>query len=136
MIKEYYKGFTLLELLIALLILGILTALVLPAYQYQIRKARRSDAITSLLKIQQEQEKWRANHTTYGTLTDVWSGTSSLQGYYTMNAFTGVSSTGYTATATATTAGGQSNDTNCTTFTLTQAGPDVSTATKKDCWGQ
>lgn len=39
------KGFTLLELMIAIAIVGILSALALPAYQSYVIKARVSEAI-------------------------------------------------------------------------------------------
>jgi type IV pilus assembly protein PilE len=127
------KGFTLTEVVIVLAVVGILVAVAVPAYQQQMRKARRSDAINSLQAIYLAQERWRANHTDYGDLADVWTGTDSSEGYYTM-AVSGVSAAGYTATATRKAGESQANDT-CD-FTLTQAGPDVGDDAKKSCWNK
>ncbi|NBC48047.1 MAG: prepilin-type N-terminal cleavage/methylation domain-containing protein [Gammaproteobacteria bacterium] len=127
------SGFTLIELLVVLSIVGVLAAIALPSYQNYIEKSRRSDAMSSLLKLQLEQERYRANHTSYGELSDVWSGSDSLDGYYQL-AVSGVSASGYTASATPKSNGKQAGD-SCT-FSLDQDGPDVSSDTKKRCWNK
>lgn len=133
MSRKGLAGFTLIELMIAVAIVGIIAAIAWPSYQESVRKSRRADATTTLLQIQQAQERWRANNNTYATLTQLSINTASPSGYYTM-AVTGNTATTYTATATAT--GVQAKDTACATITLTQAGPDVADAAKKKCWGQ
>lgn len=59
------SGFTLIELVIAVAIIGIIAAIAIPAYQSQIRKARRSEALDQLLNITLSQEKFRANNPQY-----------------------------------------------------------------------
>lgn len=130
-----YLGFTLIELLIVMAVVGILAAVVFPSYQGYVHKSRRSDAITTLLKIQLQQEKWRANHTSYAGLADIWSGSSSLDGYYDLS-ITSNTATTFTATATPKAGGVQAGDTACLSLVLTQAGPDISTEAKKKCWGK
>lgn len=127
-------GFTLIELMIAVVIIGILATIVYPSYQDSIRKSRRADAITELLKVQQLQEKWRANNTAYGAQADILGASTytSPGGYYTV-AIAGQSATAYTATATAT--GAQAGDSACATIVLNQDGPDKSTTAKAACWG-
>jgi type IV pilus assembly protein PilE len=58
-------GFTLLELLTACAVAGVLAAVALPSYQAQMRQAQRSDAVAALTRLQQAQEQYRAHHGMY-----------------------------------------------------------------------
>ena len=115
-------GFTLIELMIAVAVIAILAALAYPAFTDQVRKARRADAKTSLEDLRLEQEKWRANNRTDGSLANVWTGNDSLEGHYRL-AVTANNATGFTATATP--LGDQVHD-SCGTFAINQSGPDGS----------
>ena len=42
------RGFTLIELVVAILVMGILSAIAYPMYVNQIQKARRGDAIAAI----------------------------------------------------------------------------------------
>ena len=64
--KVRRSGFTLIEVLIAVAIVGILLAIGLPAYQEQIAKSRRAEGKSALLKTIQLQER---NYTAQGTYT-------------------------------------------------------------------
>lgn len=48
--KIYHRGFTLIELMITVAIVGILAAIAFPSYQEFIAKSRRSEAKAELLK--------------------------------------------------------------------------------------
>lgn len=131
-------GFTLLELVITVSIVGILAAVAYPSYVSSVRKARREDGIAALLEVQLAQEKWRANNPSYtSTLTNLGfnaaSNATSRDGYYTINV-TAASATAFTATAAPKSGTAQASD-SCT-LTLTQNGPDTSDATKKACWSK
>ena len=115
------KGFTLIEMIIVVVIVAILAAIALPAYQDYVRKARRADGMDALLLVQNLQEKYRANNTTYGTLAQIgYNDTSSQEGRYTI-AVTGNTAVAYTVTATG--VGDQANDavgaTSCSPLTIT-----------------
>lgn len=111
------RGFTLIEILIAIAIVGIITAIAFPTYQGSIRKGRRAEAVNAIAALQQVQERWRSNHESYGNLNSPADAntlpniaTTTANGYYTI-AVSGPSSTGYTVTATS--AGSQAADTRC-----------------------
>ncbi|WP_296805617.1 type IV pilin protein [Thiocapsa sp.] len=63
-------GFTLIELLIVMAVIAILATVALPAYQDQIRKARRTDGQTALVGIAMAQERFRANCSRYADTLD------------------------------------------------------------------
>ncbi|MEO5361997.1 MAG: prepilin-type N-terminal cleavage/methylation domain-containing protein [Magnetococcus sp. DMHC-8] len=128
--RSTIAGFTLVELLITMAIVAILSMLALPSYKQFVYRGNRADATSALLKIQLAQEKWRVNHTTYGTLVALGINSASEQGKFTI-AISANTATGYVATATA--LGAQLNDTGCTTLTLTVSGTGE-TRTPATCW--
>src|SRR5882672_288213 len=58
-------GFTLMELLIVMVIIGILTAIALPNYSEYIARGNRTDAKATLLQIAQWQERYRSENNGY-----------------------------------------------------------------------
>lgn len=59
------KGFSLLELMIVIAIIGILAGIALPSYQDHVQKSRRQDAEAALMQFRQVMEKFYANRFTY-----------------------------------------------------------------------
>lgn len=129
-------GFTVIELMIALVVIGILASIALPAYQDYTKKARRADAKTALLEIQLAQEKWRANNPTYATIAGLGMSATSEDGYYTLAVTLSNSDTDYTATATP--QGVQSSDTECGSFSIDQDGNQFVTGGLgvNSCWNR
>lgn len=54
------KGFTLIEMMIVVAIVGILASIAYPSYQSYVERSRRSDAISILLELAQAQERFMA----------------------------------------------------------------------------
>lgn len=124
-------GFTMIELMIVVAIIGIITAVAFPSYTSYMKKARRSDAKISLTKMADAQERWYLQNSIYTTVIANVGGATSPDGYYTM-AITAADVNGYVMTATATAGGKQANDATCQTFTLASTG--AKTATNAVCW--
>ena len=127
--KSKISGFTLIELMIVVIIVGILTMIALPSYQDYARKSRRADVLTKLLDTQLHEEKWRANNSKYAiTATSVGSPSSD---YYTFT-IASPSTNSYTITANA--IGNQVKDKQdgvaCTALSINQNNDKTPT----ECW--
>ncbi|ADC63921.1 type IV pilin protein [Allochromatium vinosum] len=79
-------GFTLIELMIAVAVLGILSAIAYPSYQDYVRKGRRSDGQSSLMSAVQKMEIYYSSNGTYTTdLNAANISSNSDEGYYTIS---------------------------------------------------
>jgi type IV pilus assembly protein PilE len=58
-------GFTLIELMIVVAVIGILGAIAYPAYTDQVRKGRRAEARAGLMNLLQQQERFMTQRNTY-----------------------------------------------------------------------
>lgn len=80
-------GFTLIELMIALVVVGVLLSLALPSLMGSIRKSRRAEAFTKLNAVQLAQERFRANNPDYAASLSLLSlQASTPDGRYTLAA--------------------------------------------------
>lgn len=62
-----HRGFTLMELIIAMVIIGILTAIAIPNYTAYIQRSNRSEARSALLEAATWMERWRTERGRYDT---------------------------------------------------------------------
>lgn len=120
------RGFTLLELMVAIVIIGILASIAFPAYQQYMRSAHRSEAIDALLSAAQLLER---NFTETNSYVGVAVPSTTTNGYYSISA--AVTDTTYTLTAKA--IGSQADDSACATFSINNQGEKQST-TNGVCW--
>lgn len=127
------SGFTLMELMVAMAVIGILAAIAYPSYSEYVKKARRSDAKAGLLNLQINQEKYRASCPRYATDINattrscVTGGTHNLVGsttspdsYYDLS-IVSADATAYSLKATRKTSGPQNGD-KCGDFLIDQNG--------------
>lgn len=131
-----FKGFTLMELLIAVVILVILATIAMPGYQAQIQKARRSEATGSLLGLAVQMERYYADRSTYtgATINGLVDSADTENGHYTLS-ISSLAAESYTLQATPASSS-QSGD-ECGSFTLTSANDKGVTgdgATVAECW--
>ncbi len=126
------KGFTLIELMIVVAILGIISAIALPSYTEHMRKAKRSDAKVELLRVAQLQENFFVQNLSYAKslkqLGFAVDSVSSAKGLYNIAvskrtpaacdpaAAAPVSCLTYELTATPVSGEGQEYDKNCSGF--------------------
>lgn len=78
--RAWQSGFTLLELMVACVIVTILVAIAWPRYQMHVVRARRMAAISCLMDQAQVQERWRTRTFSYSG-APASSCASDLRGY-------------------------------------------------------
>ncbi|MFO1250358.1 MAG: type IV pilin protein [Inhella sp.] len=112
-------GFTLIELILAVVVVSLLTMVAVPAYLEQLRKSRRADAQSQSALISLAQERYRLGHSSFakniGDLAAEGVEALSAGGHYhaSINEGTGV---GYTVTIRPVPGGRQAGDAQCAEF--------------------
>ena len=139
------KGFTLMELLIVVTIIGILGAIAYPMYTDQVIRGKRAEGRALLADSAAKMERWYSDCNKYPdtivstsnncTNSEIKMDSSSENGHYDL-AITNVSGNQQQFTLTATPA--DFNDAECDVLSLTEAGAKSQSGTgdQHACWGR
>lgn len=127
------KGFTLIEVMIVVAIIGILAAIAYPSYDEYVKRGNRTEGQAFLSDVAARQERYFSQNNAYITDTDdlakLGVSASSPTGKYTLSLS---DDDGYTLTVE-----NNFNDTKCEDLTLNALGVRDSTGTRSDnneCW--
>ena len=126
--KKNNRGFTLIELMIVIAIIGVLAAVGYPAYTSSVQKGNRADGIGGLLSLAGRMEEFYMNNDTYAGA--VVANATSPNGLYTMS-ITAQTAFGYTLTATTIPVGA---DAECGNLVLNSLGQKTDSLGNGNCW--
>lgn len=146
--KSRAAGFTLMEVMIVVIIMGILAGFALPAYQESVQKSRRADAKHALMAVANREEQYMLDRSTYTAdmvdlgydLADAGDPMISKDGHYAVDRIATDecpidAATCYVLEAKPVASSPQKDDERCTTFTLASDGAQNATGTdKNNCW--
>lgn len=132
------KGFTLIELMITVAIVGILGAIAYPSYTQYVLRSNRAEAKSALQHFAAKEERFfgRQSPPTYTTtIADLGAIDTP---HYTISIAAGASGIGSSYVITATATGNQLNDTDCKIFTISSTGAKsakkADTTVNTKCW--
>jgi type IV pilus assembly protein PilE len=141
------RGFTLVEILTALVVVVVLCALAIPMWRTHQLRVHRADGRAALIAAQSAQDGFFGSHARYAQGAEITAtapaglglAPSSEHGFYQIEVKTSADGLAYVAAARATRAQGQHDDSRCVEMTLDQTGRrtavDASGEDRTaDCW--
>lgn len=134
------KGFTLIELMIVVAIIGIIAGIAYPSYMESVRKSNRADAKATLNDISHRLQRCFTTYNAYNNAncaiaTSLSSGGTVDSGERLYSVSAVLAATTFTLTAAPVSGKTQASDSKCASLTLTNAGVRNATGTLgTDCW--
>lgn len=141
-----HRGFSLVELMATVAIVGILAAIAIPAYRNYVLRAHRSEALRALTFNRQQLERCYSQNFSYlgcpttvgGVATTVCAGATPTDNNYYLVSCPTLTATTFQLQAQA--QGNQTTDANCNIFTVTNTGVQAAANagganTTLTCWG-
>ena len=126
-----HKGFTLIEIMIVVAIIGILMAIAIPAYGNYVKRAKITEAVGALSEMRVKMEQYFQDNRTY---VDACGGTGVASLPAASKSFTfacsGLTATGYVVTATGITSANMGGF----SYTINQANVRATTITSVSGW--
>ena len=138
-------GFTLIEMMVATAVSGVLATTAYPTYAGAVQKMRRCEALVALMQVQQAEEHFRSSASRYATLSELGPTAPAASRHYTLTV-DAATADGYAATAVAT--GAQAGDRHCRVMKASVDGAVWTTASgatdaadndaqaNRRCWNQ
>lgn len=136
-VRKKVDGFSLIELLIAIAIIGILAGIAYPSYTSYVIKTKRSDGAFGLMEAVQAMERCKSTKFSYATCTLTGQQTISPEKHYTIALAAAPTASAFTIVATP--QGSQTNDTECTSLSIDHLGnqtskPGADDTDENGCW--
>ncbi|MDQ9171658.1 type IV pilin protein [Oxalobacteraceae bacterium R-40] len=132
MSKDRNSGFTLIELMITIVIVGILSAVAIPIYSDYVRRGKVPEATSALSAMRVQMEQFYQDNRNYGTDPDCGVVAPASENF-TYECSLGATDQSYTVTA----SGSAARGTDGMSYTINQAGARTSTAwgsSSTSCW--
>ena len=141
-LKARGAGFSLIEVMIVVVIIGILMLVAVPGYQESMKKSRRADGMRDLIELTARQERFYAQYSVYTDDIDSPDGlnferTTTSEGHYDLEVVTCAGEDDFSAcyVLQAVPKGIQAKDKDCATLRVNSKGQRSASGTLGDaCW--